>query len=671
MNQKSFDRIKWLRDQINDHNYQYYILDNPIISDREYDELFRELEHLESENPDLLTPDSPTQRVGNSPLDSFGTILHSVPMLSLANAMNQEELEAFYQRVAKGLGSSFQNVEFIGEPKLDGLGVEVVYENGQFLHGSTRGDGYTGEDISQNLKTIRSLPLTLRYEDIPPPKLLEIRGEVFISKSDFKRLNQNREINEESLFANPRNAAAGSLRQLDPKLTAQRPLSVYFYEVGVIDGHSFNHHMDFLQTLKKWGLPTNPLVKTCSSQDDLVAYHKSLESKRDSIPYEIDGTVFKINQYALREQLGSRSRSPRWAIAGKFQAQQATTIIRDIDIQVGRTGALTPVAKCEPVFVGGVTVTNATLHNQDEIDRKDIRIGDTVILERAGDVIPKIVKVVKEKRPFDAQPFTIPSICPVCGHDAKRSGDDVVIRCINSSCVAQLKGHIEHFVSKIALDIDGFGKKVVEQLVDQGLVKKMDDIFSLDTQTIAKLDRMGEKSAQNLIDAIESSKETTFARFVYALGIRNVGEHTAKVLEKHFNGDLIAFQQSAKESLEAIDEIGPIVAETIVDFWHEPGHLVMVNQCLEKGVSLAKVNISSHQPLSGKTFVFTGSFDQFSRKHGKEIVERLGGKVAGSVSKNTDYVVAGPGAGSKKSKAESLHITILDENQFTQLIQSL
>ncbi|MBL7014194.1 MAG: NAD-dependent DNA ligase LigA [Candidatus Marinimicrobia bacterium] len=665
----SLKEIQSLREQIEDHNYRYYILNDPIISDGEYDILFRALEKLEQNFPDLISSDSPTQRVGNIHLNSFGTLTHRTPMLSLANAMNREELEAFYNRIKKQWDDD-STFTFVGEPKLDGLGVEVIYENGHFIHGSTRGDGYTGEDISLNLRTIRAIPLVLRNHKLRPPKLLEVRGEVFISKLDFEKLNINREKNGDPPFANPRNAAAGSLRQLNPKVTANRPLSIFFYESGIIEGHSFDSHLKFLKALNEWGLPTNPYIEKCVGVNALIQYHEKMESIRNEIPYEIDGTVFKIDHYPIREILGTRSRSPRWAIAGKFQAQQATTIIHEIDVQVGRTGALTPVAKLEPVFVGGVTVTNATLHNQDEIDRKDIRVGDTVIIERAGDVIPKIVKVVTGKRKNNSSPFTIPKQCPVCKHEANRFGDDVVIRCTNVSCLAQLKGHIEHFVSKLALDIDGFGEKIVNQLVDKSIIKKIDDIFTLDIHTIANLDRMGEKSAKNLIESIADAKQTTFARFIYALGIRNVGEHISKVLEKHFLGDLSLFQHATQEELETIDEIGPIVAETVFQFWSDPENISMVNHCLELGISFEKIIVSNKQPLTGITFVFTGSFDQFTRTEAKGMVEQLGGKAAGSVSKKTNFVVAGPGAGSKRTKAESLNISIITEEEFLQMVES-
>lgn len=662
-------RIDELRGIIQDHNYRYYILDDPTISDGEYDILLCELENLEKENPELITPDSPTQRVGSTPVTEFGTIEHRIPMLSLANAMNEEEFVAFDKRMQKGLDTD--SVTYMAEPKLDGLGVELVYENGLLVYGSTRGDGYTGEDITHNLKTIRGIPLSLRIVDITVPALLEVRGEVFIRKDDFIALNKKQELDEKPPFANPRNAAAGSLRQLDPKITVDRPLSIYCYQGGMINGQTFPDHASFLDALKKWGLPVNPFVQVVTGSDGIISYHRELEEKRNDLPYEIDGTVFKINNYNERENLGSRSRSPRWAIAGKFKAQQATTVINDIDVQVGRTGALTPVAKLNPVYVAGVTVTNATLHNQDEIDRKDIRIGDTVLIERAGDVIPKVVKVITEKRPNGTKPFQIPAECPACGHGAHRPEGEVILRCENISCPRQIKGRIQHFASKLAMNIDGLGVKVIDQLVEEGLLKTIDDLYSLNQESLAALDRLGEKSAGNLIEAISNSKETTFARFVYALGIRNVGEHIAKVLEKQFSGNLGEFQNADVEELENIDEIGPIVAETVVQFWSDKSNKLIVQNCLDKGVSLAEIEIKEYQPFEGQIFVFTGSLEKFTRKNAKDMVEDLGGKASSSVSKNTDFVVAGPGAGSKLKKAEELGIDVLTEDEFLAKVKNV
>ena len=662
------NKIQALRDQLNDHNYRYYVLDDPLISDSEYDQLFRELQKLETDNPNLITEDSPTRRVGAEPLSSFGSWTHRMPMLSLANAMNEDELAAFDTRVKKGLDTE-KDLEYIAEPKLDGLAVELVYENGFFVNGSTRGDGITGEDITQNLKTITAIPLSLRKNGQKTPPLLEVRGEVFITKDGFKKLNRNQEKEALSPFANPRNAAAGSLRQLDSKITATRPLSIYCYEAGRIDGISFDTHEDFLSTLKEWGFPVNPEIQKVNNAETMVAFHRNLEAKRDSLPYGIDGTVFKVNAINQRNALGIRSRSPRWAIAGKFKAQQATTLVQNIIPSVGRTGAVTPVARLEPVNVGGVVVTNATLHNQDEIDRKDVRVGDTVLIQRAGDVIPEVVKVIPAKRPPETKTYQLPTECPSCGQEVFRPEGEVVTRCQNLSCPAQVKGRIEHFVSKGALDIDGFGEKLVDQLVDKKLILTVDDIFKLNFDDLVNLDRMAEKSALNILTAIQDSKQTTFARFVYALGIRNVGAHLSKVLEKAFVGDIEKFMNAAAEELEAIDEVGPIVAETITTFLSNCTNTDVIESCLSLGIRLKKVEEPKSLLLQGKTFVFTGALTQFSRNETKEMTEAHGGKVSGSVSKNTDFVVAGPGAGSKLKKATELNIPVLSEAEFFDMLK--
>lgn len=661
-------QINDLRMQLNDHNYRYYVLDDPLISDSEYDQLFRELQKLETDNPNLITEDSPTHRVGAEPLSSFGSWTHRMPMLSLANAMNEDELAAFDTRVKKGLDTE-KDLEYMAEPKLDGLAVELVYENGFFVNGSTRGDGITGEDITQNLKTIAAIPLSLRKNGQKTPPLLEVRGEVFITKDGFKKLNRNQEKEELSPFANPRNAAAGSLRQLDSKITATRPLSIYCYEAGRIDGISFDTHEDFLSTLKEWGFPVNPEIQKVKNAETMVAFHRNLEAKRDSLPYEIDGTVFKVNAINQRNALGIRSRSPRWAIAGKFKAQQATTLVQNIIPSVGRTGAVTPVARLEPVNVGGVVVTNATLHNQDEIDRKDVRVGDTVLIQRAGDVIPEVVKVIPAKRPPETKAYQLPTACPSCGQEVFRPEGEVVARCQNLSCPAQVKGRIEHFVSKGALDIDGFGEKLVDQLVDKKLILTVDDIFKLNFDDLVNLERMAEKSALNILTAIQDSKQTTFARFVYALGIRNVGAHLSKVLEKAFVGDIEKFMNAEEEELEAIDEVGPIVAETITTFLSNCTNTDVIESCLSLGIRLKKVEEPKSLLLQGKTFVFTGALTQFSRNEAKEMTEAHGGKVSGSVSKNTDFVVAGPGAGSKLKKATELDIPVLSEAEFLDMLK--
>ena len=661
-------KIDNLRSELNDHNYRYYVLDDPVISDAEYDRLLRELQSLEDTHPELITDDSPTQRVGALPLEGFGNIEHRIPMQSLANAMDSDELLAFHDRLIRRLGKE-QAIEYIAEPKLDGLAVELVYENGQFVNGSTRGDGTTGEDITQNLKTIRAIPLALRVETQSAPALLEVRGEVFISKDDFKKLNKQQEENDKPVFANPRNAAAGSLRQLDSGITATRPLSIFCYQAGVVEGTTFETHSEFLAALQNWGCPVNPEIKILNGIEEAITFHSNLESHRNSLPYEIDGSVIKVNNYALREELGVRSRSPRWAIAGKFKAQQETTVIEDIVFSVGRTGAVTPVAKLQPVKVGGVVVSNVTLHNQDEIDRKDIRVGDTVLIQRAGDVIPQVVKVIKEKRPSNTSPFKMTNTCPECDHDVYRPEDEVVARCQNLSCPAQVKRRIEHFVSKNAMDIDGVGEKLIDQLVEKNLVKSVDDLYHLTLDQLSELERMAEKSAKNTISAIDNSKSTTFHRFVHALGIRNVGEHVAKVLEKSFTGNIEIFMKTNAEVLEDIDEVGPIVAETIVKFWADETNVNIVNNCFKLGISLESVKNETEQIFMGKTFVFTGSLESITRKEGKEIVEARGGRAAGSVSAKTDYIVAGENAGSKLKKAEKLGIPVLTESEFMDLIK--
>ena len=660
--------IKSLRERINDHNYQYYVLDNPIISDSEYDKLFKELESLEKQNPDFIIPESPTQRIGAKPIESFGTVTHRVTMMSLANAMSSDELNAFDERIKKKLNAS-ENIEYVVEPKLDGLAVELIYENGIFVNGSTRGDGNTGEDITSNLKTINAIPLILRNDIISIPDLLEVRGEVFIRKEDFEILNSKRLQSDQQPFANARNAAAGSLRQLDPNVTSKRSLSIYCYQAGIIDEINLNTHSEFLQCLKNWGLPVNPEVKIVKGIKKAIDFHKKLETKRNEFPYEIDGSVIKVNSLSLRDELGARSRSPRWAIAGKFRAQQVTTIINGIFASVGRTGAVTPVARLEPVEVGGVTVTNATLHNQDEIDRKDIRIGDTVIIERSGDVIPKVIKVVQEKRTKDVKVYHLPNHCPECNSELKRPDNEVVFRCLNYSCPGKIKGVIKHFVSKNALDIDGLGEKLIDQLVNEKIINTVDDLFRINKDQLANLERMGNKSADNIIESINNSKQTSFSRFIYALGIRHVGEHTSKLLERAYKADFELLLEATFEDLESIEEIGPIVAESIIEFWNDESNKNIANSCFALGVKLEKNNETEVQTLSGKIFVFTGSLEIFTRKQAKDIVERLGGRANNSVSKNTNYVVAGAGSGAKLDKAKQLGVDIINEHEFEKLVK--
>lgn len=658
-------RINELRNQLNNHNIRYYVHDDPIISDIEYDTLMRELQSLEEKFPEFITTDSPTQRVGAEPLSEFSSITHRIPMLSLANAMHLDDLDTFDEQVKKGLGLE-NDIEYIAEPKLDGLAVELVYENGKFVYGSTRGNGEVGEDITHNLRTIKSIPLQLQ-KDAPIPSLLEVRGEVFISHTDFKQMNEQRLEMGEQPFANPRNSAAGSLRQLDPGITAKRPLRIFMYAPGVIEGMSFTSHFEFLYTLPKWGFPINPIIKKGSGVAFLKQYYEETESIRNDLKYDIDGVVFKVNSFDQQDELGVRSRSPRWAIAGKLKAQQATTTILNIEASIGRTGAVTPVAKLDPVNVGGVIVSNATLHNQDEIDRKDVRVGDTVLIQRAGDVIPEVVKVIVEKRPINAKPYILPTQCPVCEHTVNRPEGEAVARCENISCPAQVKGRIQHFVSKNCMDIDGFGEKLVEQLVEEKLILSVADIFTLDVEQLEELDRMANKSANNIVSAIHESKQTTMARFVHALGIRNVGEHSGKVLERAFSGDIHSLMHTDVEALKNIHEIGDIMAESIVTFFADVDNLHVVSSCLESGIQFAKVEPPTETQFSGKVFVFTGSLEQFTRKEASEMVEKLGARASGSVSKKTDYVVAGPNAGSKLTKAKELGIAVLTENEFLEL----
>ncbi|MDP6936603.1 MAG: NAD-dependent DNA ligase LigA [Candidatus Marinimicrobia bacterium] len=659
-------QIQLLRSEINQHNIHYYVQDNPVVSDSEYDELMRKLEKLENENPTLIAPDSPTQRIGASPLSEFQSLDHRLPMLSLANAMNKDELKEFDTQVKKGLGLE-ADIEYAAEPKLDGLAVELVYENGMFTHGSTRGDGTTGENITQNLKTIRAIPLSLT-ENVPIPRILEVRGEVFITHTDFKKMNDKRLEEGEQAFANPRNCAAGSLRQLDSSITANRPLRIYCYAPGIIEGVTFQSQKELLEMLPKWGLPVNPKIEFGKGVDFLMGYYEKAEKFRNELEYDIDGVVFKVNSFSHQDELGVRSRSPRWAIAGKLKSQQVTTTILSIEASLGRTGAVTPVAKLEPVSVGGVVVSNATLHNQDEIDRKDVRIGDIVLIQRAGDVIPEVVKVILEKRPENTTPYVIPASCPVCSHEVFRPEGESVARCQNMECPAQVKGRIDHFVSKGCMDIDGFGTKLVDQLVEKNLVKNVADIYSLNLDQLSELERMAEKSAQNIMDAITASKKSSMARFIHALGIRNVGVHAAKVLEKSFGGSLENLMNADIEALTAIHEIGGIMAESIVNFFKDDTNRKVITACLQAGIQFDEVEPIQESEFTGKTFVFTGSLEKFSRKDAQSMVEKLGARASGSVSSKTDYLVAGPGAGSKLKKAEELNISIYSEDEFLELI---
>ena len=656
--------IQSLCEIINQHNIKYYIEDNPVISDYEYDLLLRKLQKLEKKYPTLIQPDSPTQRVGSKPLNKFSTIEHRIPLLSLDNAMNNQEIIDFDMRIKKGLQTN-NEIEYILEPKLDGLAVELIYQNGLFKIGSTRGDGNIGENITQNLKTIKQIPLSIN-EKAP---IIEIRGEVFIDKADFVNLNKQRLNNNEQPFANPRNCAAGSLRQLNSKITSTRPLKIFCYAPGYIEGLNLNSQYAFLKMLPKWGLPVNPLIKIGYGPKFIIKYLNEMEEKRNELPYEIDGIVCKVNNFDLQNQLGNKSRSPRWAIAGKFKAQQVTTKVVNILPSVGRTGAITPVAKLNSVEVGGVIVSNATLHNQDEINKKDVRIGDTVLIQRAGDVIPEIIKVIIEERPNNTQRYFLPDLCPECNSNILKPKNEAVARCHNFSCPAQIKGRIKHFISRNAINIDGFGEKLVDQLVEKGIVNNISDIFNLTKNQLLSLDRMGNKSADNILNSIEKSKLTSFSKFIYSLGIRNIGEHSAKILNKFFNSDLNKLQNSNIEELESIPEIGIIMAESIINFFNDYNNQIIIQNCIKAGLNFNNDHSNIQSKLKNKNFVLTGTLKTMKRNEAKNLIEKLGGSVLNSVSKKIDYLIIGENPGSKKQKADKLQKNVITENQFLELIK--
>ncbi|WP_257460715.1 NAD-dependent DNA ligase LigA [Archangium lipolyticum] len=661
-------RAEQLRRELAHHNHRYYVLDSPEVSDAEYDRLMRELQELEARHPDLITPDSPTQRVGGSPAEKFEKVVHRVPMLSLANVFNHEELSDFDERIRRQTGLA--QVAYVCEPKLDGLAVTLHYEHGRFTRGATRGDGTEGEDVSANLRTIRSLPMELLPQDgVKVPGGLEVRGEVFISKKDFKKLNDSREQEGEPLFANPRNAAAGSLRQLDPRITASRPLSIYLYECVPGEGvPAFRSHTEKLEYLKSLGLPVNRYVRVEGVEGVREQYGRSVEG-RHALPFEVDGMVVKVDSEDLRQRLGQVSKSPRWAVAYKFPPEEEATLVEDIQVYVGRTGALTPVAHLKPVKVGGVTVSRATLHNEDELRRKDVRKGDTVFIRRAGDVIPEIVKVVESKRPPDAQPFEFPRQCPVCHAAAVRDEEGAIIRCTGATCPAQMVEKVRHFASRTAMDIDGLGEKLAGQLVEKGLVKTFADLYHLTRGRLLELERMGEKSADNLLANIERSKQTTQPRFLYALGIRHVGEATAKTLAESFP-DVRQLYEASLEDITRVKDVGPTMAQVIHAFFREPQNRDAINALLEAGITPAAPRVVKTGTFAGKTVVLTGGLTGMSREQAKEEIERRGGKVSGSVSRKTDIVVAGEDAGSKLKKAQELGLRILDEQAFLQLLQT-
>ncbi len=664
-----------LRATLNEHSYFYYVLDDPKIPDSEYDRLMRELQALEAQYPELITPDSPTQRVGATPLPNFAEVIHSQPMLSLSNAFEEGEVHDFDKRLRERLGVAEAEIEYAAELKLDGLAVSLRYEQGLLVTAATRGDGNRGEEVTGNVKTIKTVPLKLRGKDFPP--VLEVRGEAFMPKAWFDKLNQQQVGRGEKPFANPRNAAAGSLRQLDAHATAARPLDFICYAVGQVEGRELpNRHSDILNQLQRWGFPISKYSQVVMGPQGCLTYYQQILTQRDQLPFEIDGIVYKVNSLVQQEQLGFVSRAPRWAIAHKFPAQEALTQVEGIDVQVGRTGALTPVARLAPVNVGGVTITNATLHNQEEIHRKDIRVGDTVIVRRAGDVIPEVVRVLLEKRPPRTKLFQVPTQCPVCGSQVLRPEGEAVARCTGGlGCPAQRKQAIQHFASRRAMNIEGLGEKLVEQLIDGNVVANLADLYILTTKQWAELERMGEKSAANIISALNKSKSTTLERFLYALGIREVGESTARVLAQHF-GSLEPLMRATEEELQTVPDVGPIVAKHIFAFFQQPHNLDVIQRLQEE----AKIHWTESQPtspkalpnalpLAGQTYVLTGSLSSMTRDEAKEKLQALGAKVSGSVSKKTSCVIVGEEAGSKLDKARELGIKMIDEQEFLELVK--
>lgn len=664
-------RAAALRTELDRHNIAYYVFDQPTIPDAEYDQLFRELQALEVAHPELISADSPTQRVGAAPLGQFSQVTHAVPMLSLNNGFNEADIIAFDRRAKEALGYRQQEVEYATELKFDGLAINLRYEHGAFVQAATRGDGATGEDVTANIRTVRAIPL--RLNTATPPALLDIRGEVLMYKADFARLNTRQRAAGQKEFANPRNAAAGSLRQLDSRITAQRALRFFAYGIGALAGAELpESHSALLDWYSNMGVPVCNERITCGSAAGLLEYFYCIEQKRSQLPYDIDGVVYKVNAVAEQQKLGFVSRAPRFALAHKFPAEEALTVVEGIEVQVGRTGAITPVARLAPVFVGGVTVTNATLHNEDEVNRKDIRVGDTVIVRRAGDVIPEVVAHVLEQRPQDARRFVMPVNCPVCGSPIVRLEDEAIARCSGGwiKCAAQRKGGLQHFVSRRALDIEGLGEQLIDQLVDRHVVTTAADLYKLGLTGLAELDRMADKSAQNVLDALEKSKSTTLARFIYALGIRHVGEATAKALASHF-GTLDAVLQASGAQLLEVPDVGPVVAASITQFFVDPLNLELIAQLRAAGVHWQENSIAetTPRPLLGQTFVLTGSMPTLTRDVAAAMIEAAGGKVAGSVSKKTSVVVAGADAGSKLLKAQELGIAIIDEVGLLHLLQ--
>jgi len=659
--------VEELREALRYHNYRYYVLDDPVVADAEYDRMLRQLQTLEEEYPDLRTPDSPTQQVGGEPRDELGTVEHPSPMLSLKSAYEEDDVRSFDETCREELGA--ETVVYTAEPKFDGLAVELIYEEGRLVQASTRGDGQTGEEITANVKTIRSVPLRLRDEERVVPDRLVVRGEAYIPKDAFNTFNRRREEGGEEPFANPRNAAAGSLRQLDPTVTARRPLHIYFYEMAPGTERDVDTHAEALAALPKWGLRVcEEHVRRCDGIDEALAHHKALAEQRDDLPYEIDGVVIKVNDLAAHDTLGVRDRDPRWAVAYKFAPRQATTTIEAIDVQVGRTGRLTPVATLAPVEIGGVEVSRASLHNQNEIDRKDVRVGDTVLVERAGDVIPQVVAVIEEERDGSETTYHIPDTCPVCGAEVVLSDDKKQAFCTGGmACPAQLRERLTHYASREAADIEGVGEKRAEQLIDAGLVEQLSDLYAIDKDDLLNLERFADTSAQNLLDEIDASREQALDRFVYALGIPLVGSATARQLAGHF-ATLDALMEASEEELRSIEDIGPAVAHSIAAFFEEDDNRAVLDAMREAGLSLTNPYAQAEQPLDGLTFVFTGQLDRWTRDEVQRLVEQHGGRATSSVSGETDYVVAGPGAGQKQDDAEVHDTPILDEAAFVDLL---
>ena len=657
-------QVMELRRQLNEYSYRYHVLDDPAVPDAEYDRLFRELAGLEKEYPELVTRDSPTQRVGESPLSEFAEVRHEVPMLSLDNAFSDEDMAAFDKRVRDRLDVA--EIHYTAEVKLDGLAISLLYEQGKLVRAATRGDGATGEDVTSNIRTIKSIPLALRPAAFPAR--LEARGEVFMTRAGFEELNNRQRKQEEKLFANPRNAAAGSLRQLDPRITAARPLQFLAHGIGIVDGGELpSSHFDILQSLKTWGLPVSAETERVAGIDECIGFYGKIAETRARLPYEIDGVVFKVDDLAQQAALGFVSRAPRWAVACKFPPEEAVTEVLDIEVQVGRTGALTPVARLEPVRVGGVTVTNATLHNMDEVERKDVRVGDTVVVRRAGDVIPEVARVLPERRPQETQKFRMPGNCPVCGSPAERIEGEAAVRCTGGlHCRAQSIQSIIHFASRRAMDIEGLGDKLVEQLFDKGLLRNVADLYQLKHESVAALERMGEKSAENLLRAIETSKNTRLDRFLYALGIREVGETTARNLAAHFQLDEL--KTVTPEDLCQVRDIGPVVAENIVRFFRDEQNISIIDKALAAGVAWDSSQDDNTADLQGKTFVITGTLASLGRNEAKDRLVSRGARVSGSVSGKTDYLVAGENPGSKLDKARSLGVQILNEKDLFDIL---